>query len=51
MNMTIDEAKRAARILRDQLPEAGLTHSRALEIVAQQLGYQDWNTASAKLLT
>lgn len=49
MDMTIDEAKRAARILREQLRGAGLTHSRALEIVAQQLGYQDWNTASAIL--
>lgn len=49
MDMTIDEAKRAARVLREQLLEAGLTHSRALEIVAQQLGYQDWNTASARL--
>lgn len=49
MDMTIDEAKRAARILRDQLPAEGLTHSRALEIVAHQLGYRDWNTASARL--
>lgn len=49
MDMTVNDAKRAARILREQLPEAGLTHSRALEIVARQLGYRDWNTASAKL--
>lgn len=49
MDMTLDEAKLAARVLRDQLPGTGLTHSRALEIVAQQLGYQDWNTASARL--
>ncbi len=49
MDMTIDKAKRAARVLREQLPEADLTHSRALEIVAQQLGYRDWNTASAGL--
>jgi catechol 2,3-dioxygenase-like lactoylglutathione lyase family enzyme len=49
MDMTVNDAKRAARILREQVPEAGLTHSRALEIVAQQLGHRDWNTASVKL--
>lgn len=43
------QAKRAARVLREQLPKADLTHSRALEVVAQQLGYRDWNTASARL--
>lgn len=32
-------------------PDADLTHSQALEIVAQQLGFRDWNTASARLLT
>jgi hypothetical protein len=49
MDLTLDDAKRAARVLRDQLPDADLTHSRALEIVAQQLGFRDWNTASARL--
>ncbi|MGY4709193.1 glyoxalase superfamily protein [Mycolicibacterium sp. CBM1] len=49
MDLTLGDAKRAARILRDQLPAADLTHSRALEIVAQQLGFRDWNTASARL--
>jgi hypothetical protein len=49
MDMTIAKAKRAARVLREQLPKADLTHSRALEVVAQQLGYRDWNTASARL--
>jgi Glyoxalase superfamily protein len=49
MDMTVDEAKRAARVLREQVRETGLTHSRALEIVAQQLGFRDWNTASAIL--
>ncbi len=49
MDMTINGAKRAARALREQLSATGLTHSRALEIVAQQLGYPDWNTASARL--
>lgn len=49
MDMTLEEAKRAARVLCDQLPDAGLTHSKALEIVARQLGFRDWNTASAGL--
>jgi Glyoxalase superfamily protein len=49
MDLTLDDAKRAARVLRDQLPDAALTHSSALEIVAHQLGYRDWNTASARL--
>jgi hypothetical protein len=49
MDLTLDGAKRAARILRDQIPEAALTHSQALEIVARQLGFRDWNTAAAGL--
>jgi len=49
MDVNIDDAKRAARVLRDQIPDAALTHSQALEIVAQQLGFRDWNTASAGL--
>lgn len=49
MDLTLDDAKRAARELRDQLPAAEITHSTALEIVAQQLGFRDWNTASARL--
>ncbi|WP_176562266.1 glyoxalase superfamily protein [Mycolicibacterium palauense] len=49
MDLTRDDAKRAARVLRDQLPAADLTHSLALEIVALQLGFRDWNTASAGL--
>ena len=47
MNLTTDEAKRAARVLRADLPD--LSHGRALEIVAHQLGHRDWNTASARL--
>lgn len=49
MDLTIEDAKRAAKILRDQLPDVRLTHSKALEIVARQLGFHDWNTASARL--
>jgi hypothetical protein len=49
MDLTLDDAKRAARILRDELPAANLAHSKALEIVAHQLGFRDWNTAAARL--
>ncbi|TCJ95256.1 glyoxalase superfamily protein [Nocardia alba] len=48
MDLTLDDAKRAARVLRDQ-SAADLTHAKALEIVARQLGFRDWNTASARL--
>lgn len=47
MKATIEDAKRAARVLREQVPQ--LTHSQALEVVARQLGHRDWNTASARL--
>jgi hypothetical protein len=47
MNISHSEAKRAARVLRAEVPDLG--HSQALEIVARQLGHRDWNTASAKL--
>ena len=48
---TIDTAKRMAKALRASLAtrDQNLPHSAALEIVAQQLGYKDWNTASAML--
>ncbi|MDV3126506.1 glyoxalase superfamily protein [Mycobacterium sp. 21AC1] len=49
MDLSVADANRAARVLRDQLPGADLTHSKALEIVAQQLGFRDWNTASTEL--
>lgn len=49
MSLTVDDAKRAARVLREQMPDAGLTHAQALEVVARQLGHRDWNTASALL--
>lgn len=41
----IDHLKTEARALRAQNPH--LTHSAALESVAQSHGYRDWNTASA----
>lgn len=49
MDLTVEDAERAVRVLRDQLPDAELTHARALEIVARQLGFQEWSTASARL--
>ena len=49
--MDLVDAKRAARILEQELARAGtvLTHSAALELVAHQLGHRDWNTAAARL--
>lgn len=51
MKLTLDDAKGAARALRRGLAAADLdiSHSQALEMVAHQLGYSDWNTASAVL--
>lgn len=48
---TIENAKRMAKSLRTLLEarDHEVTHSVALEMVAQQLGYKDWNTASAAL--
>jgi hypothetical protein len=46
-----DQAKARARELRAELAAAGtpVSHSEALECVAKELGYRDWNTASARL--
>jgi hypothetical protein len=46
-----DQAKARARELRAELAAAGkpVSHSEALERVAAELGYRDWNTASARL--
>lgn len=51
MITTIDQAKAAARALRHSLTADGATisHSRALELVAHQLGDTDWNTTAARL--
>ncbi|MEW1960435.1 glyoxalase superfamily protein [Kineococcus sp. NPDC059986] len=42
-------AKNAAQVLRRDLAARGLdvTHSAALELVAHQAGFRDWNTAAA----
>lgn len=51
MSFSIDDAKTAARVLRRELAEAdhAVSHGRALEIVARQFGFADWNIASARL--
>jgi catechol 2,3-dioxygenase-like lactoylglutathione lyase family enzyme len=51
VDLTLADAKTAARALRRTLAASDVTisHSRALEIVAAQLGFADWNTASARL--
>lgn len=51
MTPSIDDAKSMARRLRAALDPRGLaaSHSDALELVAAQLGFRDWNTAHAAL--
>jgi hypothetical protein len=46
-----DRAKLRARQIRLELAEKGeiISHGQALERVAAELGYRDWNTASARL--
>ncbi|MBK8196893.1 MAG: hypothetical protein IPK75_00890 [Acidobacteria bacterium] len=48
---TREQAKARARDLRAELASAGtpISHAQALERVAAELGYRDWNTASARL--
>lgn len=48
---SIEKAKQMAKSLRTSLQARNheVSHSTALELVAQQLGYKDWNTASALL--
>jgi hypothetical protein len=49
--MTLEGLKQQAKSLRADMAADGLeiSHSRALEMVAHQLGYKDWNTLHAKL--
>tara|TARA_R110001599_G_scaffold43151_4_gene129514 strand:+ start:275 stop:874 length:600 start_codon:yes stop_codon:yes gene_type:complete len=49
--LSIEQAKQMAKRLRASLEARNqeMNHSAALELVAQQLGYKDWNTASAML--
>ncbi len=46
-----EQAKARAREIRAERARAGdpVSHSQALELVARELGYRDWNTASARL--
>jgi hypothetical protein len=48
---TFLDAKAMAISLRSSLAEQGIevTHSRALEMVATQLGFRDWNTLAAEI--
>ncbi|WP_019961581.1 glyoxalase superfamily protein [Woodsholea maritima] len=47
----LDAAKQAARDLRQALSDAGTTisHSQALEVLAKNHGFADWNTYCAAL--
>lgn len=49
--MTLDEAKAQAKALRAALLARGtaISHSAALELIAQQQGARDWNTLYARL--
>ncbi|MHC9235658.1 glyoxalase superfamily protein [Pseudooceanicola sp. 502str34] len=51
MTLTIDAAKAQAKALRQALAAQGtaVSHSQALELVAQQHGARDWNTLHARL--
>ena len=48
--MHIDRLKTAATALRRELAARGLelSHMEALELVARQFGFRDWNTAAAR---
>jgi catechol 2,3-dioxygenase-like lactoylglutathione lyase family enzyme len=51
MMISIEQAKQMAKTLRATLATRNheVPHAMALELVANQLGYKDWNTASALL--
>lgn len=48
---TIAQAKAQAKRLREQLAQDGTTisHGKALELMAHQLGFRDWNTLHAAI--
>lgn len=50
-SLTAPDLKAKARQWRQQQAEKGVSvsHSQALEAVARQSGYRDWNTAAARL--
>tara|TARA_Y100000815_G_scaffold265076_1_gene281542 strand:+ start:4667 stop:5137 length:471 start_codon:yes stop_codon:yes gene_type:complete len=51
MPRTISQAKQRAKIMRKDLFSRGIkiSYSQALERVAAEIGYRDWNTAVARL--
>ncbi|MAS04400.1 MAG: hypothetical protein CL534_06855 [Ahrensia sp.] len=51
MPRTIAQAKQRAKIMRKDLFSRGvkISYSQALERVAAEIGYRDWNTAVARL--
>lgn len=51
MDISTDDVKAAAKVLRSRLAADGveISHSLALEATAAQLGLRDWNTAAAAL--
>lgn len=53
MNWTLKDANVAAHALRRSLAETdiAISHSRALEIISQQLGFPNWSAAVAALST
>ncbi len=48
---TLPEVKQQARRIRQELARRGaeISHGNALEIIARQLGYRDWNTLHAAI--
>lgn len=47
---TYRDAKLMAKALREAVaPQTALSHAQALEIVARQFGYDDWNILAAKI--
>ena len=49
--ISLESLKEQAKRLRTSLAQSGepISHSRALELVARQHGYRDWNTAYAAI--
>jgi hypothetical protein len=49
--LTLDTLKSQAKRLRSALAEDGdfITHSEALELLAKQMGFRDWNTLQASV--
>ncbi|TLP48428.1 hypothetical protein FDK21_01855 [Cohaesibacter sp. CAU 1516] len=46
---SIDAAKKQAKLLRNKLADDGtaISHSKSLELIAQQYGFRDWNSLFA----